>query len=97
MSESQRVTYRNKSDRPVDELLCPLAVPTDNSASFVRRRHGGFKYVKIKVVRVQSFKCLLKTFGDIGLVGVPQFAGDENVFARDATILDTLADFVLVS
>jgi hypothetical protein len=31
------------------------------------------------------------------MVGVPQLAGDENVFAGDTTILDTLADFMLIS
>jgi hypothetical protein len=39
----------------------------------------------------------LETFRDIGLVGVPQLAGEENIFARDTTILDALTDFVLVS
>jgi hypothetical protein len=39
----------------------------------------------------------LESFRDVGLVGVPELAGDENVFARDTAILDTLADFVLVS
>jgi hypothetical protein len=39
----------------------------------------------------------LETFCDIGLVGVPQLAGDENVFTRNTTIIDTLADFMLVS
>ena len=54
-------------------------------------------YVEIEVVRAQSIKCLLKTIRDIGLVGVPQFAGDEDFFARDAAVLDALADFVFVS
>jgi hypothetical protein len=39
----------------------------------------------------------LETFRDIGLVGVPQLAGDKNVFARDTTIFDALAHFMLVS
>lgn len=54
-------------------------------------------YIEIKVVRAQSVKGLLETFSDVGLVGVPQFAGDENVFARDTTVLDALANFVLVA
>jgi hypothetical protein len=88
------VTYRNKSDWPVDELMFLLA-ELSTAASAQRRR--GLIYVEIEVVRAQSVKCLLETFRDIGLVGVPQLAGDENVFARDTTILDALADFVLVS
>jgi hypothetical protein len=39
----------------------------------------------------------LEAFRDVGLVGVPQLAGDENVLARDTTVLDALADFVLIS
>lgn len=54
-------------------------------------------YVEIEVVRTQSLKCLLETFRNIVLVSIPQLAGDENVFARDTTVLDALADFVLVS
>lgn len=30
-------------------------------------------------------------------MGVPQLAGDENLFTRDTTVLDALTDFVLVS
>ena len=58
---------------------------------------GGLSHVEIEVVCAQSIKCLLKTFGDIGLVGVPQLAGDENFFTRDAAVLDALADFMFVS
>lgn len=30
-------------------------------------------------------------------MGVPQLAGDEDIFARDTTVLDALADFMFVS
>jgi hypothetical protein len=39
----------------------------------------------------------LEAFRNIVLVGVPQLAGDEDVLAKDTTVLDALADFVLVS
>lgn len=54
-------------------------------------------HIKIEVVRVQCIESLLETGLGVGLVRVPQLARDEDIFARDATILDALADFVLVS
>lgn len=82
------LTYRNKSDGPVDEL----SLLAEKSTNGMREN-----YVEIEVVRAQSIKRLLETFCDIRLVGVPQLTGDEDVFARDTAILDPLADFVLVS
>lgn len=54
-------------------------------------------YVEIKVVHAQSVKGLLQTLLDVGVVGVPKLAGDENLSTRHPAILDALTDFVLVT
>lgn len=54
-------------------------------------------YVEINVVNAQSIQRLLKSCFGIVLVRVPEFAGDEDLLARNATVLNTLADLVFVA
>lgn len=54
-------------------------------------------YVKIKVVHIQGCEGLFKTFLHVGVVGVPKLACEEDFFARNAAILDALANFGLVA
>jgi hypothetical protein len=54
-------------------------------------------YVEIKVLDIQSIKSLLKTLGDIRMVGIPELAGKKDLLARDSTVLDSQTDLVLVS
>jgi hypothetical protein len=53
-------------------------------------------YVKIQVIRSQSVKCLLKAFFRIGMMGIPQLAGDEDFFSWHTAISDALSNFVFV-
>lgn len=54
-------------------------------------------YVKIEVVHSQSFKCLFEAFLNVWMVGVPQLARYEDLFARDSTVLDALSHLVFVA
>jgi hypothetical protein len=53
-------------------------------------------YVKIQVIRSQSIKRLLKTFLRIGMMCIPQLAGDEDLFTWHTAISDALSNFVFV-
>jgi hypothetical protein len=62
----------------------------------VREVRSCQSYVKIQVIRPQSVKCLLKAFLRIGMMGVPQLAGDEDLFTWHIAIPDALSDLVFV-
>jgi hypothetical protein len=64
--------------------------------SMVREMDPCRAYVKIQVIRSQSVKCLLKAFLRIGMMGIPQLAGDEDLFTRHIAVLDALSDLVFV-
>lgn len=54
-------------------------------------------YIEIKIVGPQRIKSLLQTLLDVGLVRIPQFAGDEDFFTGNAAVPDALADLVFVA
>ena len=61
-------TNSNEADWPVDELIFWLA---DYSLTKQLLLRSESTYIEIEVVCAQSLKCLLKSFCNIRLVGVP--------------------------
>lgn len=61
------------------------------------RQRYQLTYVKIEVVCAQSLQRLFQALGDVRLVGVPELAGKENLFSRNAAVLDALADLMFVA
>ncbi len=53
-------------------------------------------HIKVEIIRPERLQSLLQSGGHVGMVRVPQLAGDEDVRSGDATVLDALPDLVLV-